>query len=263
MCTTFTPCLWHQSRSITRTSPNPSCAPAALLQLKLHDIAVSVWVSQKSACQTYSILLWENKPRWDKKKNADWFFAGDSFATFEPCCVRHWRRWVWRTDSVVHVYFFLIIHSFLTPRSMSRDALSEYKTCWSLSQVSHRKCHAGNATPEMSRRKCHAGNVTPEMSRRKCHAGNVTPEMSRRKCHAGNVTPEMSRRKCHTGNVTPASGGPTQFVRTLAQSQLRSLPRQAQSFQSTKTKEHTERYAMRPKRSSRAGLASNPDTRRH
>ena len=36
-------------------------------------------------------------------------------------------------------------------------------------------------------------------------------------------------------------------------------------FNSTKTteQEHTERHAMRPKRSSRAGLASNPDTRRH
>ena len=70
-------------------------------------------------------------------------------------------------------------------------------------------------------------------------------------------------------NVTPAKGGPIRFLKTISQSnvfELDNLPRQAQSFQldtSTKTTEHTERYAMRPKRSSRAGLSSNPDTRRH
>ena len=69
-------------------------------------------------------------------------------------------------------------------------------------------------------------------------------------------------------NVTPASGGQTRFVKTLKQShvsELDSLPRQTQSFldTSTKTKEHTESYTMRPKRSSRSGLASNPDMRRH
>ena len=72
-----------------------------------------------------------------------------------------------------------------------------------------------------------------------------------------------------TSLVTPASGGPTRLLKTISQSnvfELDNLPRQAQSFQldtSTKTTEHTERYAMRPKRSSRAGLASNPDMRRH
>ena len=64
------------------------------------------WVrlSQKNACQTHSlsIHLWETKPRWEKakkkKKNAGWFLAGGSFATFELYAVyapdaifRPWR----------------------------------------------------------------------------------------------------------------------------------------------------------------------------
>ena len=78
---------------LTRTPPNQPAAVAALLQLQDR---ISVRMLQKNACQNHSlsIHLWEKKTslggrKQEEKKNAGWFFAGCSLATFELCSVRH------------------------------------------------------------------------------------------------------------------------------------------------------------------------------
>ena len=85
--TTFTPSLSGRFAKWNVKCPTSQ----SRFQFKYRKTKQKKKKKKKNVCQThlFSIHLWENKPRWTKKKKyAGWCFTGGGFATFERSPLR-------------------------------------------------------------------------------------------------------------------------------------------------------------------------------